>query len=74
LSAHRSRITRDFMAGQGQRLWVEYLPGYAPELNAVEYIWATGSSTRYPMSARKTTGAWIRQRAGPSKEYVAVLD
>ena len=27
LSAHRSRITRDFMAAQGQRLWVEYLPG-----------------------------------------------
>jgi len=39
LSAHRSRITRDFIAGQGQRLWVEYLPGYAPELNPVEYIW-----------------------------------
>jgi len=27
------------MAGQGQRLWVEYLPGYTSELNAVEYIW-----------------------------------
>jgi len=39
LSAHRSRMTRDFMAGQ-DRLWVEYLPGYAPELNPVEYIWA----------------------------------
>jgi transposase len=39
LSAHRSRIPRDFIAGQGQRLWVEYLPGYAPELNPVEYIW-----------------------------------
>jgi len=39
LSAHRSRITRDFIAGQGERFWVEYLPGYAPELNPVEYIW-----------------------------------
>jgi len=27
------------MAAQGQRLSVEYLPGYAPELNPVEYIW-----------------------------------
>ena len=36
LSAHRSRITRDFMAGQGQRLWVAYLLGYAPELSPVE--------------------------------------
>src|SRR5215471_10754157 len=40
LSAHRSKLTRDFIAGQGERLWVEYLPGYAPELNPVEYIWA----------------------------------
>jgi hypothetical protein len=31
LSAHRSRITRDFIAGQGERVWVEYLAGYAPE-------------------------------------------
>ena len=39
LSAHRSCITRDFIAAQGERVWVEYLPGYAPELNPVEYIW-----------------------------------
>jgi transposase len=32
--------TRDFIASQGGRLRVEYLPGYAPELNPVEYIWA----------------------------------
>jgi len=38
LPAHRSRITRDFIASQETRLWVEYLPGYAPELNPVEYI------------------------------------
>jgi transposase len=36
----RHRITRDFIASQNGRLWVEYLPGYAPELNPVEYIWA----------------------------------
>ena len=40
LSAHRSRFTRDFIASQNGRLWMEYLPGYAPELNPVEYIWA----------------------------------
>lgn len=40
LPAHRSRITRDFIAEQGERLWIEYLPGYAPELNPVEYIWS----------------------------------
>ena len=40
LSAHKSKLTRDFIAGQGERWWVEYLPAYAPELNPVEYIWA----------------------------------
>lgn len=40
LPAHRSHLTRDCIAGQGDRLWVEYLPGYAPELNPVEYIWS----------------------------------
>jgi transposase len=40
LSAHKSRFTQQFIAAQGDRLWMEYLPGYAPELNPVEYIWA----------------------------------
>lgn len=40
LSAHRSKTTRDFIATQGDRVWIEYLPSYAPELNPVEYIWA----------------------------------
>ncbi len=40
LAAHRSGMVRDFITGQGERLWVEYLPAYAPELNPVEYIWA----------------------------------
>jgi transposase len=40
LFAHRSRIHRRFISQQGDRLWVEYLPRYAPELNPVEFIWA----------------------------------
>lgn len=40
LSAHRSKMTRSFIAEQDGRIWIEYLPGYAPELNPVEYIWA----------------------------------
>jgi transposase len=40
LSAHNSNITRGFIEQNQQRLCVEYLPGYAPELNPVEYIWA----------------------------------
>src|SRR6202007_2040078 len=38
--AHRSRATWEFIREQRGRLWVEFLPGYAPELNPVEYLWA----------------------------------
>jgi len=36
---HRSALVRDFVAGTGDRLAVERLPAYAPELNPVEYLW-----------------------------------
>ena len=40
LSAHRARLTRDWIASQRHWLRVEWLPGYAPELNPVENLWA----------------------------------
>jgi transposase len=37
---HRSRSIKDFLASGGtKRLQLERLPGYAPELNPVEYVW-----------------------------------
>lgn len=36
---HRSRVVRDFIGTLGQRIHLEYLPAYAPELNPAEYIW-----------------------------------
>jgi transposase len=39
LPGHRSAVVRDFVAQQGDRLTLERLPGYAPELNPVEHIW-----------------------------------
>lgn len=38
LGAHRSGMVRDYLAGQ-PRLIPEFLPPYAPELNAIEYGW-----------------------------------
>jgi transposase len=38
-TTHRSKIVRDFVADQNGRLTLEFLPGYAPELNPVEYLW-----------------------------------
>lgn len=38
LPQHRARLVCEFVAAQGGRLVTEYLPGYAPELNPVEYL------------------------------------
>ena len=40
LGAHRSHAMLDWLAAQRHWLVVERLPGYAPELNPVEYLWA----------------------------------
>lgn len=39
LPAHRARLVSEFIAAQRDRLVIERLPAYAPELNPVEYIW-----------------------------------
>jgi hypothetical protein len=39
LPAHRSRAMTEYLRGQRRWLTVERLPGYAPELNPVEYLW-----------------------------------
>lgn len=39
LPAHRSRAVWEFVRQQRGRLWLEFLPAYAPELNPSEYIW-----------------------------------
>ena len=39
-SIHRCQAVKDFLGTPlGQRVWVERLPAYAPELNPVEGIW-----------------------------------
>ena len=40
LPGHRSRKVWEFVQQQRGRLWLECLPGYAPELNPVEYLWS----------------------------------
>ena len=37
---HRAQVVKAFLAeGGAQRLWLEQLPGHAPDLNPVEGIW-----------------------------------
>ncbi len=40
LQAHRSRLVRDYVATTGGRIKLHFLPGYAPDLNPVEFLWA----------------------------------
>src|SRR5215469_2710354 len=39
LKCHRSRLVWDFVRQRQGRIWLEFLPAYAPELNPVEYLW-----------------------------------
>jgi transposase len=39
LRAHRSHLVRDYVASTAGRIQLHFLPGYAPELNPVEYLW-----------------------------------
>lgn len=41
LPAHRSLVVKDHIEKHKDWLTVERLPAYAPELNAVEYLWST---------------------------------
>jgi transposase len=39
LSAHKSGVVRDWLRAQRHWLRVEWLPGYAPDLNPAEHVW-----------------------------------
>jgi transposase len=39
LRSHRSRMVSEFVSSTNDRLTIEFLPAYAPELNPVEYLW-----------------------------------
>jgi len=40
LPAHRSTVVRDYVKANAHWLALEFFPGYAPELNPVEGLWA----------------------------------
>ncbi len=45
LPSHRSRRMLEWIARQGHWLSAERLPGYAPDLNPIEYVWGNLKST-----------------------------
>jgi len=54
LPGHRSRAVGDFVRQQKGRLWLEFLPGYAPELNPVEYLWSHWKQHELPTFCPQT--------------------
>ena len=72
LPSHRSRAVWEFIRQRKGRLWVEFLPAYAPELNPVEYLWSHWKQHELPNlcprdfaqlsgSARKALGRMRRR-------------
>jgi transposase len=46
----------DFVRQQRGRLWLEFLPAYAPELNPVEYLWSHWKQHELPNFCPTTFG------------------
>jgi transposase len=56
LPGHRSGAVWDFVRQQKGRLWLEFLPAYAPELNPVEYLWSHWKQHELPNFCPTTFG------------------
>ena len=56
LRSHRGRSVWDFVGEQQGRIWLEFLPAYAPELNPVEYLWSHWKQHELPNFCPKTFG------------------
>ncbi len=63
LPAHRARVVSDFIAAQRGRLVIEWPPGYAPELNPVDYIWGYWKNHELPNFARAISPSSAIRRA-----------
>ena len=55
LPGHRSRAVWEFVRQQRGRLWLEFLPAYAPELNPVEYLWSHWKQHELPNFCPQTS-------------------
>ena len=47
LPAHRSKVMKRFLFEQRHWLQIEWLPGYAPDLNPAEGVWNNGSEQEF---------------------------
>ena len=69
LPGHRSHLVWDFVRQQRGRLWLEFLPAYAPELNPVEYLWSHWKQHELPNFCPTTFRAVKPSRAPGASPY-----
>jgi transposase len=55
LPSHRKQEVQQFIAQQGERICVEELPAYCPELNPCEYLFGNVKEHKLPNFCPKTT-------------------
>ena len=63
---HKSKRTREFLAGEGRRIHLVFLPTYAPWLNRIEATWRL-------VKAQAGTNAWRDTLAQLTADYQATL-
>jgi transposase len=63
---HKSRRPREFLAGQGKRIHLVFLPTYAPWLNRIEATWRL-------VKAQAGTNAWRDTLTQLIADYQATL-
>jgi len=63
---HKSRRTREFLAGEGHALTLHFLPTYAPWLNRIEMTWRL-------VKAQAGTNAWRDDLDQLTADYHATL-
>jgi transposase len=63
---HKSRRTREFLEGEGQRIEVHFLPTYSPWLNRIETTWRV-------IKGRAGTNAWRDDLSQLTADYQATL-
>ena len=63
---HKSKRTREFLAGEGKRIHLVFLPTYAPWLNRIEITWRL-------VKAQAGTNAWRDTLEQLTADYQATL-
>jgi transposase len=69
LRCHRSQMECAFVRRQHGRMWLEFVPAYAPELNPMGYLWSHWKHHELPNLCPTTFGLLGRLRPQGTPAY-----